>query len=112
MNRNRPERDRVFPDFPQNRYDALEEAERLLQFKASEWENLLKILQKANGWLSFSRGGIDIEWMRNKENDELHLSFIVNTGDVETSVVYTFNLQELARLKDRMQLGIEDCETE
>jgi hypothetical protein len=102
----------VFPEFPKNRYDALEQAERLLRFKPSEWEYFLKVLQKADGWLSFTRGAIEIEWMHHRENDELHLSFITSSGHFETSAVYTFNLQELAHLKNHTALGIEDCETE
>lgn len=102
----------MFRDFPENRFDALEQAEKLLHFKPFEWGYFLKILQKADGWLSFSRGGIDIEWMRHKENDKVHLSFIITTDHIERSVVYTFDIQELEHLKNRLQLGIEDCETE
>jgi len=102
----------MFRDFPENRFDALEQAEKLLHFKPFEWGYFLKILQKADGWLSFSRGGIDIEWMRHKENDKVHLSFIITTDHIERSVVYTFDIQELEHLKHRLQLGIEDCETE
>jgi hypothetical protein len=112
MNKDKSERMRAFQDFPKNRYDALEEAEKLLRFKPSEWEYFLKILQKADGWLSFTREGIDIEWMRHKENDKLHLSFIISTGHIERSVVYSFKLQELAHLKNKTQLEIEDCESE
>jgi hypothetical protein len=112
MNRGQSHRTPIFSDFPRNRYDALEQAERLLRFKPSEWEYFLKILQKAEGWLSFTRGGIEIEWMHHGENDTLQLSFIISTGHFETSAVYTFNLQELAHLKNDTQLGIEDCETE
>jgi hypothetical protein len=112
MNKSPPERNHNFTDFPKNRFEALGEAEKLLRFKPIEWEYLLQILQKADGWLSFRRGGIDIEWMRHKENDKLHLSFIVATDHIERSVVYTFNMQELARFRNKIQLGIEDCETE
>jgi len=112
VNKDRPTRLRNFTDFPKNRFEALEEAEKLLRFKPLEWEYLLQILQKADGWLSFRRAGMDIEWMRHKENDKLHLSFIVATDHVERSVVYTFNMQELARFKNRIHLGIEDCESE
>jgi hypothetical protein len=112
MNKDQFERMRDFRDFPENRFDALEQAEKLLRFKPFEWEYFLRILQKADGWLSFSRGGIDIEWMRHKENDKIHLSFIISTDYIERSVVYTFSLQELAHLKSKIQLRIEDCESE
>jgi hypothetical protein len=103
---------RMFRDFPENRFDALEQAEKLLHFKPFEWNYFLRIMQKADGWLNFTRGDIDIEWMRHKENDKIHLSFIITSDHIERSVVYTFTLQELERLKNRVQLGIEDCETE
>jgi hypothetical protein len=112
MKRGQSPRTSIFSDFPQSRYDALEQAERLLRFKPSEWEYFLKILEKAEGWLSFTRGGIEIEWMHHRANDTLQLSFIISSGHFETSAVYTFNLQELAHLKNNTQLGIEDCETE
>jgi hypothetical protein len=112
LNKDRSQRTPAFPDFPKNRYDALEQAERLLRFKPSEWEFLLKILQKADGWLSFTRGGIEVEWMHHREDDKLHLSFVISTDHFETSTVYTFSLQELEHLKDNTQLGIEDCESE
>lgn len=112
MNKDQFERMRNFQDFPENRFDALEQAQKLLRFKPFEWEYFLGILQKADGWLSFDRGGIDIEWMRHKENDKVHLSFIICTDHTERSVIYTFSLQELAHLKKRLHLEIEDCETE
>jgi hypothetical protein len=112
LNKDQFEQMRSFQDFPENRFDALEQAEKLLRFKPFEWEYFLRILQQADGWLSFRRGGIDIEWMRHKENDKIHLSFIISTDHIERSVVYTFNLQELAHLKSRIQLGIKDCESE
>jgi hypothetical protein len=112
LNKDQSERMCNFLNFPKNRFDALEEAEKLLHFKPSEWEYFLNILRQADGWLSFSKGGIDIEWMRHKENNEIHLSFIITTDHIERSVVYTFKLKELAHLKNNLQLGIEDCESE
>jgi len=110
--KDRSQRTQALPDFPKNRYEALEQAERLLRFKPLEWEYLLTILTKADGWLSFNRGGIDIEWMRHREGNKLHLSFVTTTDNIVRSAVYTFSLQELAHLKSKTQLGIEDCEAE
>ena len=112
MNENQSELTYVTSDFPKNRYDALEEAEKLLCFKPFEWECFLRLLQKADGWLSFSHGGISTEWTRYREDDKVHLSFVISTDHVERSAAYSFSLQELTHLKNRKQLRIEDFGSE
>jgi hypothetical protein len=72
----------------------------------------LAFFKKADGWLTFSHGGISTEWTRHKEDDKVHLSFVISTDHVERSVAYTFSLQELTHLKNKKQLRIEDFGSE
>jgi len=97
-----------FSEFPKSRFQALEEAEKLMCLTPREWECFFRILLKADGWLSFSRGDMSIEWMRHKEDDALCLMLTRSSGHVEKSATYTFKVKELAILAKNKQLGISD----
>jgi hypothetical protein len=91
--------------FPENRFAALEEAQRLVCFAPHEWAYFLKILQKADGWLSFTHGPwLTIMWSRHEEDDKLHLTLEFRRHSVERGVTYTFSLSELAALGKHKRL--------
>jgi hypothetical protein len=99
-------------DLPENRYAALEEAQKLLCFTAGEWRYFLKVLRKADGWLSFRRGDVGIIWTRHEGDDKLHLCLELNKHCVERGVTYTFRLSELEALRKKRQLSIKSLRGE
>ena len=82
-------------DFPQNRYEALEESRRLLGIAEPDFSSLLKIVGRTEyGTLDFSCGKLSIS-LSSCGDDEVHLNLELGHGSIERSAEYKFQLSEL-----------------
>ena len=97
------------PEFPENRYIALEEVQKLLGLKEIEWYSLFRIFRKADdSCLEFHVGDLTIQFaLRSGDEKKVHLSLEFQSDTVGRSITYEFGLNELEALAKRKQLEIE-----
>lgn len=91
--------------FPDNRYVALEQTQKLLGFNHLEWKFLLELLSKIDfGWLVFRFGDIEATFTKHEEErDRIYLHLELRKDKTEHSIIYTFGLNELRILEKKKQ---------
>lgn len=110
--------------FPQNRFAALDEIEKLLGFKTLELLHFFKVLCKAeDGFIRYRIGYLFIEFMLDRplicldmqsedkcgsgkaqgehEQNEIRISFELERNGVEKTVAYRFTVKELAAFTEQ-----------
>lgn len=94
--------------FPGNRYDALEEIQKVLGFSQNEWQAFFRIIRKANdGYLEFNRGGLNVQfalWSEDEKKVSLNIEFQKNRS--EKSATYEYNLDEIEAFSEKKKLRV------
>lgn len=99
---------RILSDFPENRYDALEEVQKLLGFNSSEWKGFFKILRKADdGFLEVHLGDLQIQFaLWSEDEKKVHLSLEYQKERTGKSATYEYSINELEAFSSGRKLKI------
>lgn len=99
----------VLNRFPGNRYDALEEIQKLLGFSQIEWQAFFRIIRKADdGFLEFNRGGLIVQFALWSEDEKrVNLSIEFQKEKLGESATYEYSLEELEAFSHKRGLKIE-----
>ncbi len=99
----------VLNGFPGNRYDALEEIQKLLGFNQIEWQAFFRIIHKANdGYLEFNRGGLTIQFaLWSEDGKRVNLSIESHQRKFGKSATYEYSLEELEAFSARKKVKVE-----
>jgi hypothetical protein len=94
--------------FPVNRYNALEEIQKVLGFSQIEWQAFFRIIRKANdGYLEFSRGGLNVQFaLWSEDEKKVSLNIELQKNKTEKSATYEYSLTELEAFSKRKQLKV------
>jgi hypothetical protein len=100
----------VMDKFPQNRYTALEEAQKLLGFKEAEMRLLFSILRKAEDCiLEFSFGDLSVRFELWQEDEKkITMSLELERERRVNSVTHEYSLKELEDFSQKRKLQIEN----
>ncbi len=99
---------RVFPEFPENRYDALEEVQKMLGFNSMEWKIFFKVLRKADdGFLEIHLGDLQIQFALWSEDEKrVHLSLEYQKERTGKSATYEYSINELEAFSSGRKLRL------
>jgi len=95
--------------FPGNRYNALEEVQKLLGFSQIEWQAFFRIIRKADdGFLEFNRGGLTVQFaLWSEDEKKVNLSIEFQKGKLGKSATYEYSLEELEAFNNKKGLKVE-----
>lgn len=100
----------VLDGFPRNRFDALDEIQKLLGFTQTEWHAFFRIIRKADdGFLEFNRGGLMVQFaLWSEEEKKVNLSIEFLKRKLGKSATYEYSLEELEAFSLQRGLKVEN----